>query len=418
MPTGWAWFTATSSPENILFAQGLPIVADFGIAKAISTAGGEQLTRTGFPLGTPGYMSPEQAAGLTDLDVRTDVYGLAVVCYEMLVGATPGRWPTEDAVRSGRFLDAPASHRAALDRVPPAFEPALVRAMAIRHDQRTPSAEAFVAELTADLRPAPQVEPAKRRYSEGEVQEIVKRASEMEVSQPTMGGSLTIGGIQQVAAEAGIDPALVRQAAGRLGTHDSTAQPTSVSRSFGEVVIGGPTRLVYERRVSGGSARRRIPAAHRRGARDDRRQWHRRHAGPVGHLGLGAERWGIGDGTRRQVTIARTRRGHADHHPRRAGGVDRRHLRWHRWRPWRGRAGPDDGHNHGRAPRAAALIVVLPLWITTVYATARSVYYHSAKRRMRELEGLADRLADLAAQVAIPQAALPPSPPAGRLGPG
>ncbi len=59
-------------PENILFSQGHPIVADFGIAKAIVTAGGANLTRTGFPLGTPGYMSPEQAAGLTDLDERTD----------------------------------------------------------------------------------------------------------------------------------------------------------------------------------------------------------------------------------------------------------------------------------------------------------------------------------------------------------
>jgi serine/threonine-protein kinase len=87
-------------PENVLFSQGHPIVADFGIAKAISTAGGANLTRTGFPLGTPGYMSPEQAAGLTDLDARTDVYSLAVVAYEMLVGEIPGRWPTEEAVRT------------------------------------------------------------------------------------------------------------------------------------------------------------------------------------------------------------------------------------------------------------------------------------------------------------------------------
>src|SRR5438046_5995611 len=101
-------------PENILFSQGHPIVADFGIAKAISTAGGANLTRTGFPVGTPGYMSPEQAAGLTDLDERTDVYRLAVVIYEMLVGEVPGRWPTEDAVRAGRLLEATATHRSPL----------------------------------------------------------------------------------------------------------------------------------------------------------------------------------------------------------------------------------------------------------------------------------------------------------------
>src|SRR3989441_4528891 len=101
-------------PENILFSQGHPIVADFGIAKAVSTAGGANLTRTGFPVGTPGYMSPEQAAGLTDLDERTDVYSLAVVIYESVVGEPPGRWPTEDAVRTGRFLEATASHRSRL----------------------------------------------------------------------------------------------------------------------------------------------------------------------------------------------------------------------------------------------------------------------------------------------------------------
>src|SRR5436853_7766924 len=101
-------------PENILFSQGHPMVGDFGIAKAISTAGGANLTRTGFPLGTPGYMSPEQAAGLTDLSERTDVYSLAVVVYEMLVGELPGRWPREEAVRTGRFLEATAPQRTLL----------------------------------------------------------------------------------------------------------------------------------------------------------------------------------------------------------------------------------------------------------------------------------------------------------------
>lgn len=102
-------------------------MADFGIAKAISTAGGANLTRTGFPLGTPGYMSPEQAAGLAELDERTDVYGLAVLTYEMLVGDMPGRWPSEDAVRAGRFLEAPAAHKTRLAQVGTQMEAALVR---------------------------------------------------------------------------------------------------------------------------------------------------------------------------------------------------------------------------------------------------------------------------------------------------
>src|SRR5439155_11826377 len=83
-------------PENVLFAHDHPIVADFGIAKAVTSAtSGAQLTRTGISLGTPGYMSPEQAAGFHDVDARTDVYSLAVVVYEMLCGQVPGRWTTE-----------------------------------------------------------------------------------------------------------------------------------------------------------------------------------------------------------------------------------------------------------------------------------------------------------------------------------
>jgi len=158
-------------PENILFLQGHPIVADFGIAKAVSTAGGANLTRTGFPVGTPGYMSPEQAAGLTELDERTDVYSLAVVIYEMLVGDVPGRWPTEDAVRAGRFLEASASHRTRLTTIGSTIEGALVRGLAIRHDQRTPSAAALMEELTQGT------SAARRRFDKDEVQAIVKRAT-------------------------------------------------------------------------------------------------------------------------------------------------------------------------------------------------------------------------------------------------
>src|SRR5947209_15376690 len=151
-------------PENILFSQGHPIVADFGIAKAVSTAGGANLTRTGFPVGTPGYMSPEQAAGLTELDERTDVYSLAVVIYEMLIGDVPGRWPTEDAVRAGRFLEASASHRPRLTSIGARIEAALVRGLAIRHDQRTPSAAALMEELTQGT------SGARRRFDKDEVQ--------------------------------------------------------------------------------------------------------------------------------------------------------------------------------------------------------------------------------------------------------
>ena len=198
-------------PENVLFAEGHPIVADFGIAKAISTASGPNLTQTGFPLGTPGYMSPEQAAGRTDLDGRTDVYGLAALTYEMLVGEVlpPGHWPSEDAVRSGRFRDVPAHHRARLDELGAGIEAALAGGLALSHEQRTASPQEFIGVLN---------QSHKRRYDAGEVQEIVRRATELEASRSTAGGSMTIGGVEALGAEVDLAPALVRDAARSLTT--------------------------------------------------------------------------------------------------------------------------------------------------------------------------------------------------------
>jgi len=76
-------------PENILLHDGQPLVADFGIALAVSNAGGNRITQTGLSLGTPQYMSPEQATGDRAIDVRTDVYSLGAVTYEMLTGEAP-----------------------------------------------------------------------------------------------------------------------------------------------------------------------------------------------------------------------------------------------------------------------------------------------------------------------------------------
>src|SRR3989440_393947 len=229
-------------PENILFSQGHPIVADFGIAKAISTAGGaDLLTRPRLPVGTPGYMSPEQAAGLTDHDERTDVYSLSVVIYEMLVGEVPGRWPTEDAVRAGRFLEATATHRARLTDAGARVEGALVRGLAIRHDQRTPTPAALIDELSGAA-------PPRRRYSGGEVQEIVKRAAELEATAPTAGGAMTIGGVEALAAEVGIARDVVHAAAQSL-TPAGAVAPGGPPRS--NRWLGGPTTLLFERVVVG-----------------------------------------------------------------------------------------------------------------------------------------------------------------------
>src|SRR5207249_7623740 len=76
-------------PENILLQSGQPVVADFGIALAVSNAGGARVTQTGLSLGTPQYMSPEQATGDRVIDGRSDIYSLAALTYEMLAGEPP-----------------------------------------------------------------------------------------------------------------------------------------------------------------------------------------------------------------------------------------------------------------------------------------------------------------------------------------
>src|ERR1044071_3921613 len=85
-------------PENILLQHGQPVVADFGIALAVSNAGGARVTQTGLSLGTPQYMSPEQATGDRAIDGRTDIYSLGAVLYEMLAGEPPHLGTTAQAI--------------------------------------------------------------------------------------------------------------------------------------------------------------------------------------------------------------------------------------------------------------------------------------------------------------------------------
>jgi len=117
-------------PENILLENGHAVVADFGIAKALDEAGGGSLTQTGTAIGTPQYMSPEQAAGQKDLDGRSDLYSLACVLYEMLGGQPPFTGPTvKSVVHQHLTVEAPpiTNLRPA---VPPAVAATLQRALA------------------------------------------------------------------------------------------------------------------------------------------------------------------------------------------------------------------------------------------------------------------------------------------------
>src|SRR5881227_3406880 len=135
-------------PENIMLHQGEPMVADFGIALAVSTAGRERLTETGLSPGTPAYMSPEQASAEPRLDGRSDQYSLACVLYEMLAGEPPYTGPTAQAVLAKRLTE-PIPHLGTLRGVPPAVEAAVTKALAKAPPDRFATAHAFVLALTA-----------------------------------------------------------------------------------------------------------------------------------------------------------------------------------------------------------------------------------------------------------------------------
>jgi serine/threonine-protein kinase len=105
-------------PENILLQAGQPVVADFGIALAVSAAGGDRITESGISLGTPQYMSPEQAAGERALDARADVYSLGAVAYEMLVGEPPHTGPTVQSIVAKVISEQPRGIRLARPAVP------------------------------------------------------------------------------------------------------------------------------------------------------------------------------------------------------------------------------------------------------------------------------------------------------------
>ncbi len=116
-------------PENILLTEGHALVADFGISRALtSEALGERITESGMTVGTPAYMSPEQAAGET-VDARTDVYALGAVLYEMLAGEPPFTGPTTQAVIAKRFHSEPTPIRALRPSVAEPVERAIARAL-------------------------------------------------------------------------------------------------------------------------------------------------------------------------------------------------------------------------------------------------------------------------------------------------
>jgi serine/threonine-protein kinase len=137
-------------PENILLSAGTAVVADFGIARAISAAAdSEQLTQTGMVVGTPAYMSPEQGAAGSEIDGRSDQYSLACVLYEMLVGQPPFTGPNSQAIIARHSFDSVSPPSIVRNTVPDTVERALLRALEKVPADRYPTMVLFVEAMTA-----------------------------------------------------------------------------------------------------------------------------------------------------------------------------------------------------------------------------------------------------------------------------
>ena len=201
-------------PENILLSSGHALVADFGIAKALHTArtsaselggfailGAESatLTELGVTLGTPAYMSPEQAAGDATLDPRSDVYSLGAVLYEMLAGQAPFVGPNAAAVIAKRFTEKPPPLRSFHAKLPAPLERAIDRALALSPDDRFGTAAEFakaLVESAVELQRVPKSEerpsiavlpfanlsadPENEYFSDGMAEEILNALAHLQ----------------------------------------------------------------------------------------------------------------------------------------------------------------------------------------------------------------------------------------------
>ena len=174
-------------PENILLEAGIAVVADFGIAKAIHAAGGEQLTETGMSVGTPTYMSPEQASGSRDLDGRSDLYSLGCVLYEMLAGVPPFVEPTTESVVHQHITARAPSVTVIREQVPVEIAQAVGRALAKTPADRFATAKEF-AEALAAVEAAPRTTPAPVAVTPKPKRNLISYA----VAMPAVIGAYTV----------------------------------------------------------------------------------------------------------------------------------------------------------------------------------------------------------------------------------
>jgi serine/threonine-protein kinase len=150
-------------PDNVMLSGRHAMVMDFGVAKAVSMAGGETLTTVGVAVGTPHYMSPEQATGAEHLDHRSDIYSIGILAYELLTGETPFKGKTAQAVLSAQVLEKPRAVTEIRSAVPGPLAELVKRCLEKQPADRWQSAEEILRELEAIATPSGGITPTTTR---------------------------------------------------------------------------------------------------------------------------------------------------------------------------------------------------------------------------------------------------------------
>ncbi len=238
-------------PENVLLDEGRAIVADFGVARAVTRAAGESQTTAGMVVGTPAYMSPEQASGDDELDGRSDQYSLACVLYEMLAGTPPFSGTTPRATIARRFTEPPPSLRADRD-VPEGLDRAVRRALSPVPADRFPDVHTFAKALEAAQSPP---RASTKTVATLGIPAVAAMALALVIWWPKGGGANTIDpglhavlpfGLASNAVSENLDGAAVARHLGRAMDFWRDLRVVDPQRTNGAVDRHGPVRTLND----------------------------------------------------------------------------------------------------------------------------------------------------------------------------
>jgi eukaryotic-like serine/threonine-protein kinase len=246
-------------PENILLQHGVAMIADFGIAVALSTTGQERLTMTGMALGTPAYMSPEQVAGERELDARSDVYALACVTYEMLAGDPPFTASSAQGVMAKHVTDTAPPVTTMRRGVSAEIARGIARALSKAPADRYPSAALFASALTeriTDTPGAPSLvvlpfanqspDPANEYFADGLTDEITAELSRLRgLSVISRNSAMTLKGTRKDT------PTIARELAVSHIVTGSVRRAGDALRVTAELVDASADRTIWSERFTG-----------------------------------------------------------------------------------------------------------------------------------------------------------------------